>query len=45
MKNSNIQIPDWAFEFHGYHCPFIPIGFRMGSLALKKLGVKLSSDH
>jgi len=45
MKKSNIQVPDWAFEFHGHHCPFMPIGFRMGNLALKKLGVERSFDH
>ncbi|MGQ9480432.1 FmdE family protein [Chloroflexus sp.] len=26
--------PAWAFEFHGHECPFMPIGYRMGSLAL-----------
>lgn len=28
-------IPEWAFEFHGHRCPFMPIGFRMGTLNIK----------
>ena len=32
--------PDWAFEFHGHRCPFMPIGYRMGRLALERLGVE-----
>lgn len=39
------QIPDWAFEFHGHRCPFMPIGYRMGTLALKLLEVEKSKDH
>lgn len=39
------ELPDWTFEFHGHRCPFMPIGFRMGMLALKKLGVEKSLDH
>ena len=39
------KIPDWAFEFHGHQCPFMPIGYRMGSLALQKLGVERCKDH
>ncbi len=31
--------PEWAFEFHGHHCPFMPIGYRMGKLAMEKLGL------
>ena len=26
--------PEWAFEFHAHECPFMPIGYRMGKLAL-----------
>ena len=29
--------PDWAFEFHGHRCPFMPLGYRMGRLALERL--------
>jgi formylmethanofuran dehydrogenase subunit E len=41
----NFQIPDWAFEFHGHKCPFMPIGYRMGTLAMEKLGVGKSHNH
>ena len=37
--------PPWAFEFHGHQCPFMPIGYRMGRLALQKLGVEREKDH
>lgn len=37
--------PQWAFEFHGHQCPFMPIGYRMGRLALEKLGVEREKDH
>jgi formylmethanofuran dehydrogenase subunit E len=37
--------PEWAFEFHGHQCPFMPIGYRMGRLALEKLGVQREKDH
>ena len=36
---------DWAFEFHGHKCPFMPIGYRMGMLAMERLGVGHESDH
>ncbi|MGC8579874.1 MAG: FmdE family protein [bacterium] len=39
------NVPNWAFEFHGHKCPFMPIGYRMGSLALEKLGVTKSKNH
>lgn len=37
--------PSWAFEFHGHRCPFMPIGFRMGVLAMRELGVDREQDH
>ncbi len=37
--------PEWAFEFHGHRCPFMPIGYRMGKLALEHLGVAREQDH
>jgi len=37
--------PKWAFEFHGHLCPFMPIGYRMGMLAMERLEVKHESDH
>jgi len=39
------QLPDWTFEFHGHRCPFLPIGYRMGTLMLKTLGVPRAQDH
>lgn len=37
--------PDWAFTFHGHRCPFMPLGYRMGLLALEHLGVAREMDH
>ena len=37
--------PEWAFEFHGHRCPFMPLGFRMGQAALAELGVGREADH
>ena len=45
MKTTKFQIPDWAYEFHGHLCPFMPIGYHMGTLALQKLGVERCKDH
>ncbi len=42
---SKFELPEWTFEFHGHRCPFMPIGYRMGTLAMEKLGVKKSFDH
>lgn len=39
------KIPEWTYEFHGHKCPFMPIGFRMGTLALNKLNISKSKDH
>ena len=39
------NIPEWTFEFHGHRCPFMPIGYRMGILALEILKVGKSLDH
>ena len=44
MMEKNIP-PEWTFEFHGHHCPFMPIGYRMGKLAIKHLGVEHEKDH
>jgi formylmethanofuran dehydrogenase subunit E len=38
-------LPQWAYEFHGHHCPFMPIGYRMGQLAMRRLGVEREKDH
>ena len=37
--------PEWAFEFHGHRCPFMPIGYRMGRLVMENLGVGYEKDH
>jgi len=37
--------PEWAFEFHGHKCPFMPIGWRMGELAAAYLKVEREKDH
>ncbi|RMD49703.1 MAG: formylmethanofuran dehydrogenase [Ignavibacteria bacterium] len=39
------DVPEWAFEFHGHRCPFMPIGYRMGTLAMEKLEVGKSHNH
>lgn len=41
----NAELPAWAWEFHGHHCPFMPIGYRMGELALHELGIGRVRDH
>jgi len=45
METTKFQIPEWAFTFHGHKCPFMPIGYHMGSLALQKLSVERCKDH
>lgn len=45
MTQSKFVVPDWTFEFHGHRCPFMPIGFRMGTLAMEILGVGKSHNH
>lgn len=37
--------PAWAYEFHGHPCPFMPIGYRMGRLAMKQIGAEREKDH
>jgi formylmethanofuran dehydrogenase subunit E len=38
-------IPEWMWEFHGHRCPFMPIGYRMGKVAMEKLGMSKVKDH
>lgn len=45
MSKTKFQVPDWAYEFHGHRCPFMPIGYRMGDLAMEQLGVSKSLNH
>jgi formylmethanofuran dehydrogenase subunit E len=42
---TDITLPDWAWEFHGHRCPLLPIGFRMGKLAMSELGIEKVKDH
>lgn len=39
------DIPEWTFEFHGHRCPFMPLGYRMATVALQELGVGRSKNH
>jgi formylmethanofuran dehydrogenase subunit E len=39
------EIPEFAWEFHGHRCPFMPIGYRMGKVAMEKLGMSKIRDH
>jgi len=39
------EIPEWVWKFHGHICPFMPIGYRMGILAMKELGIERVKDH
>jgi len=39
------RLPEWTWEFHGHRCPMMPIGFRMGNLAMAELGTEKVKDH
>ncbi len=39
------EIPQWAFEFHGHRCPFMPIGFLAGQYALELLEIDKEMNH
>lgn len=45
MSTQKFQIPDWAYEFHGHQCPFMPIGYRMAAVAMQKLDIERCKDH
>jgi formylmethanofuran dehydrogenase subunit E len=46
MPNSKkIEIPQGVWDFHGHICPFMPIGYRMGLVAMRELGVSHIGDH
>jgi len=41
MENKKqTKLPDWTWEFHGHRCPFMPIGYRMGVIAMRELGIE-----
>ena len=42
---SKTVLPEWTREFHGHNCPFMPIGYRMGLVAMHELGVERVRDH
>ena len=42
---TSVVLPDWTWEFHGHRCPFMPIGYRMGLVAMRELGVERTRDH
>jgi formylmethanofuran dehydrogenase subunit E len=44
MENKMVEIPEWAFEFHGHKCPAMPMGYRAGLAAMNKLGVEKASN-
>ncbi len=45
MISKSRLLPDWTWEFHGHRCPFMPIGYRMGLVAMRELGVERVKDH
>ncbi|MGQ9583070.1 MAG: FmdE family protein [Thermoplasmatota archaeon] len=44
-KDKQVNLPDWTWEFHGHRCPFMPIGYRMGVVAMRELGIGKTRDH
>ncbi|MDD1749161.1 MAG: FmdE family protein [Methanothrix sp.] len=38
-------LPEWTCEFHGHRRPFMPIGYRMGTLMLGILKAPRAQDH
>lgn len=43
--SKKIEIPQGVWDFHGHICPFMPIGYRMGLVAMRELGVSHIGDH
>ena len=39
-NNMQIKLPEWTWEFHGHRCPFKHVGYRMGAIALRELGIE-----
>ncbi len=39
------KVPEWAYEFHGHRCPFMPLGYRAGIYALKLLDFSKEKNH
>lgn len=46
MTNTEkVVIPQGVWDFHGHVCPFMPIGYRMGQIAMRELDVGHIGDH
>jgi formylmethanofuran dehydrogenase subunit E len=46
MANSKkVEISQGVWDFHGHTCPFMPIGYRMGLVAMRELDVSHIGDH
>ena len=43
--SKKVEIPQGVWDFHGHICPFMPIGYRMGQVAMRELGVSHIGDH
>lgn len=39
------NIPEWLFEFNGYRCPFLIIGYRMGKMAMEELNLTKGNSY
>ena len=39
-----IELPEWIWDFHGHYCPFMPMGYRMGLIGLRELGMEKVKD-
>ena len=37
--------PLWAFDYHGHRCPFVPLGYRLGEVALREIGIERARDE
>ncbi len=42
---NKMDIPEWVWDFHGHNCPFMPIGYRMGIVAMRELDMEKVKDH
>lgn len=47
MNKNKVELypPEWAFQFHGHLCPFMPLGYRMGIIAIQHMGIEREKDH
>ena len=40
-----VDLPEWVWEFHGHHCFVMPMGYRMGRIGRRELGMEKVKDH